>query len=554
MMSAWLRPLRGHVARSAADSETFYRFTRETVLPQLQRLREEFKRRGQSLKQQLSEAQGKLSRQHESLTAAVAAHEASWRTRMKLGEGPHQDPAEAGAILDEAISVPDIFVTEQALRQQVAAFLREKGVFADTLLGVFRATRSLEHETATAAKDIIGEAMRVRGQQLAASAELLTEGALELRSAEALVEWGEALRVHRLDWEWQLEVPPPDGFMASMLSQVACQLGLAATGSRASSTTPPSGGSPVAVVRPIRVTKCGFLARPATFSRSWTVVFVVLTDSAFLHCYLAEDLAKIEGGAPSTGSPRERPLRIPSPSMRLHGKALSELNQNAARIVLAPPSDSDATTIVSGLARLTPTLSIPLLHAQTTVTPDGKAAGEFSFTILVPGGTSFFGRSERKYALKSFVEEDMVDWCIAIKEAIATAQQHTEMPPTQALPPPAAAAEHGDYYHGASGWGGDEEAMSSGGPRSMTTAMASSSPFAAHIGGGMSRSPFEAAHEEEGGELEGVEREGGDYFGRRRSARGAAEALADGDSESSPRITSPVATSPIGEMENPWDG
>jgi hypothetical protein len=60
--------------------------------------------------------------------------------------------------------------------------------------------------------------------------------------------------------------------------------------------------------------------------------------------------------------------------------------------------------------------------ARSAGTPRATAAttGEkFVFSITVPGSSSFFGRSEKKYLLRSFVEEDLVDWCIALKEVMS---------------------------------------------------------------------------------------------------------------------------------------
>jgi hypothetical protein len=83
----------------------------------------------------------------------------------------------------------------------------------------------------------------------------------------------------------------------------------------------------------------------------------------------------------------------------------------------AVPDASKAVKVDSRL--LEPVLSIPLFDG---VNISVESPSENVFVIQVPGSGSFFGRSEKKYTLRSFLEEDMVDWCIALKDAIASSQ------------------------------------------------------------------------------------------------------------------------------------
>jgi hypothetical protein len=192
-----------------------------------------------------------------------------------------------------------------------------------------------------------------------------------------------------------------DGFFASALTQIGCSL---------------STSEMVPTVCAVDVIKSGFLMRPSTFGRSWNVMYCILTDSGFLHCYSPEFAGAI--------SDEQRKLyRFPTSTMRLHIKALTELNQSAAKIWLTfDDPNTDATQ-----ALIQPILSIPLLHPETSIVPDPKT-GSHAFAITVPGGTSFFSRSERRHVLCSFVEEDMVDWCIALKDQLGGAPVEISRP------------------------------------------------------------------------------------------------------------------------------
>jgi hypothetical protein len=418
---AWLGPLQSHALRCATDGETFGKFIRETVLSQLEKIREDLKVRGRDIKQRLADAQAKLYKQHEGMSGAMSAHERAWALRMRLyatGSGVEE------AALAEALGMTDVFISEQQLRFRITQFLGEKTTFCAILMELFAQAQRLEHDMATSLKDILGESMRVKGQQLAAAAEQLSDCANVTRNSETLVEWHTALKRCRLDWEWQVDVPPLDGFTASVLTQIGCALStnfVAEVG---------------ALVRPVKVLKSGFLmARLSTFGRSWSVIYCVLVDSAWLHCYLAEepkngsrkagstDGVESGGGTSPYGT---KSYRVPSPSMRLYAKALADLNSIAARHWLAgelqsKSSSTESASVGSGFYPerfVQPALSIPLLHAETTIVPESGKTGEHCFAIIVPGGSSFFSRSERKYVLRSFVEEDMVDWCIAFKEMV----------------------------------------------------------------------------------------------------------------------------------------
>lgn len=481
--SQWLNPLYLHVQKSAGDSEAFCRFVKETVTLQLDKIKDDLRKRGKDIRQRLSDAQARLGRQHEELNAAINAHERGWKLRLGGGEE---------ASLDEAMGTTDLYITEQALRQTIALFLRGKEAFSSILMDCFRQTRLLEQELANATKEILGEALRVRSQQFAAASEVIAESLTRLQSFDSLMEWRGGLREHKLDWDWEVETPPLDGFVASVFSQIGCSLSNVHD-------------QLTATVKSVRVVKSGFLMRPSTFTRSYSVVFCVLSDSAFLHCFIPGE-GKQQSSSAGATSPR--PLRIPPPSMQLHFKALAELNNQASQVWI---NETEGGGLISALSQ--PILSIPLLHPDTKVFPNSE--GNHSFTIVVPGGSTFFSRSERKHVLRSFLEEDMVEWCIAIKGTIPVASHSGAGPsPTsaaQSLSPPEQDMEH--------------------------QSRAAYSPFASVL-------------EDEALTLEPTLVESHDVFRHRYADRTGVQSFSTRETHA--RSTTPP-TSPIQELENPWD-
>lgn len=478
--SIWLNPLYSHVQKMTSDSEAFYRFVKETVTVQLDRIKDDLKKRGKEVKLRLGEAQTKLERLHEELQAAIAAHEAAWRLRLRIGSGDE-------GVLDEVLGTADLYMTEQGLRQRIVAFLEGKECFGGTLMDCFRQSRLLEQELANATKELLGETLRVRGQQYAAAVESITEGLTRMQTTEPLMEWRRALGEHKLDWDWQMELLPLDGFIASVFSQIGCSL--SNSNEQLTSTT-----------RSVRIVKSGFLLRPSTFSRSYTVMFCILTDSSYLHCFApgeAKPHLQSHGGPVSP-----RPLRVPTASMQLHFKALAELNYQACQAWI----DEQSGCLASSLSR--PLLSIPLLHPETKVFPN-NSEGVYSFTVVVPRGSSFFSRSERKHVMRSFLEEDMVEWCIALKEAI----------PASASPNPSVATHS----------------------PSASASSAGRTPLGSQPG----LSPFDQASGEAKDVLAPTIPDDYDDAFRHRYAQDQVEG--------EPAVRPATPATPLQELENPWD-
>jgi len=196
----------------------------------------------------------------------------------------------------------------------------------------------------------------------------------------------------RLDYEWSLEAPPIDGFTASVLQQISSELlhhqSIVVSGP---------------AIRSISILKSGLLMRPgSTFGPAWTVLFGVLTDSNYLHLY------------PVKSKKTSRPeYHVPTPDDQLNQKHLNDLNLTIAS------SWGLLDKVVADRRRLCePILSVPLFEG---VAVSVESPNENVWGINVPGGASSFfgGRADKHLALKSFIEEDMVNWCIAIKDVIS---------------------------------------------------------------------------------------------------------------------------------------
>ncbi len=454
----WLGPLQVHALNVGTSDETFHQYVGESVLPHLAEISEDYKKKSAILRGRLVEASKRLVKRHQVLLVAIDALQRGWSERIALcsfiptadgssfssGAGQRRSPdrlsgggdevrlcgaeqqtappAESGgsARTSAATEGIDIFLLEQVLRHRIAFFLQEKSVFTRTLEEVFEQTRVLEHTMATAIRDIVSDAMIVRAKQFVAASEIVSDCADGIRASDSLAEWNESIQRHRLDWSWSLAPVPADGFLGAIMSHIRIFLTPNGHPSEDGARSAIEGGH---FVRPITVSRAGFLMRPSTFGRSWNVVFCILANSQHLHCYDATVARKKFDGTSSgsrsaspSASPthQERPYRIPDAKMRPHGKALSELNTHACKAFF----EGDPIKLAH------PLLSIPLMHGGVTIsTGSGEGGGASAslsvLTIRIPGEAGFFGRGERTYTLAAFSEEDMVDWCIALKEQLA---------------------------------------------------------------------------------------------------------------------------------------
>ena len=408
-VNPWTKPWHEYASQCSAMGEASAQYICETILPQIYRLQEgSLKKNGKLIKASLNEAKGKLTKSHEALLAAMNQHEKAWELRMRLGqEGPRLGNGEESKALSEAVAAVDVFLTEQQMKQKIEQYLNEKSEFCTLILRQFDALRTLELDLAVGLRSILSEHLKMTEIQLNKRLETLISSLDVIRLSEPLVEWQCSLRAHQLDWEWQASAPPFDGLFISILTQIGISL---------SSSHDPS------LVNRVKILKSGYLMRPSTFTRSSLVIYCVLTDSSFLHCYSIETLLK-------AGENGSKKVRVPNSSMNLHRRALSELNANAISVWCDATGNS-----IDVISQCAPSISIPLLHPETIVVPEQKGVDKFVFSITVPAGSGLLGRGEKKYQLRSFVEEDMVDWCIAIKDVIKSNEQSARATPLLGTP------------------------------------------------------------------------------------------------------------------------
>lgn len=395
ILDYWLGPLQAFSLQTCSGAESLSKFVKEETLVRLEGLREEFLGQAKTLRDRLSRAQRHLTREQEALMKAMREHERLWRQR------------ESGGRIAAEESDKDVWLAELSLHGQVESFLAEKTLFCTSLQEIYTATRVLHADCARRLSSAIAEYFTVKGKQGLAAAELIQDVARGIAAVEPEGEWHAALVRSRLDYEWKLEAPPQDGFTSSVLQQVAAASGTGAA-------------------QPVRVLRCGLLMRPgSTFGPAWAPIFCILTDSHFLHGYAPETKKqRRKASAPGSEASPEPAYRVPSVDDQVGARELGDMNMAISRAWLGFLSDSNRTGLQGHLRidgrLLEPVFSIALREGVTVSIEDG-ARDDLAWSILVPGGSGFFSRSERKYMFRSWAEEDMVDWCIALKAQIAAA-------------------------------------------------------------------------------------------------------------------------------------
>lgn len=406
---SWIGPLQAHALRTFHDTQTFSTLLKGTVYKELEETTLKLKNWASDIIRRLKEGFSRVENVHAMLKNAAKGHERAWRTRFSLTDG-HLE-------VNNCMTSPDVFITEQFLNAKVKLFLSEKSVFSTLLTDLYRDTKNLEDFATLKMSSIVSDILTVKGKQNSASADFLLSDCVptlvinEGATQPPTPEWTEALLDHKLDWEWSLEVPPFDGFISCTYANISSSL-LSTAISEASNSARKNSSVVCVPMRPVRIERSGFLMRSGgTFGKSWNVFFCILTDSGFLHLY----------GSPETPSSQGK-YRTPGSNMNLHARALNELNAQALRFWRHDPEIDQYSKLSA------PNASIPIMHPGTSAVPEsGPGSGatslgsvmntpiEHVFVINVPGGTSFFSRSEKKYTFRSFLEEDMVDWCIAVK-------------------------------------------------------------------------------------------------------------------------------------------
>jgi len=400
----WLGPLQAFSLQTSVGAESLCKFAREETLVRLEGLREDFTKEARDVRERLGKVQRAIGREQEGLLKAMREHERLWRQRCGNG-APSADAGEQR----------DVWLSELALHGQIETFLAEKSRFCSVLQELYNAVRLLHTSCSRRLSSAIAEHFTVKGKQQRAQVELLQDVVVRgVGAVEPEAEWHAALVRSRLDYEHGgLAAPPTDGFTASVLQQVALGAGV---GDSTSSES----------VRMVRVVKAGLLMRPgSTFGPSWTPVFCLLTDSHFLHVYAAEAKKRPRRSVNSPraeSSPEAAAFHVPSPDDELSGRHLAELNTAISSAWLGFLSQQSGETPCNTLridARLLEPILTIALNESITVGVDERAQNERSWNVNVPGGTGFFSRSDRRHVFRSWTQDDMVDWCIALKDQIA---------------------------------------------------------------------------------------------------------------------------------------
>lgn len=376
--------------------------------------------RSKDIKERLGKVQKHLGREQEGLLKAMRDHEKLWTVRLEktFAQSLQSESPSVGAVSEQK----DVWLSELQLHGQIESFLGEKDRFCRVLHELYTEVRLLNADCARRVEQVIVEHFTVKSKQGIAQIELMKDVCRGIEAVEPEKEWQSSLVRARLDFEWRLEAPPIDGFTQSVLHQISNTI-LTAVSAGPSTSSMPS--SPLArapsssiAVKPVKVIKSGYLMRPgSTFGPSWQVLFFVLTDSHYLHAYVPETKKKARKHSTSGGTP-DLVYTVPSPDDQLNQRQLHDTNlaiSTAWLGFLKPNAPADEWLKID-LRLLDPALTIPLFEGVQVAV---DSPNEHEWSVMVPGAGSFFGRSDKKYHFKSFVEEDMVDWCIALKDQVS---------------------------------------------------------------------------------------------------------------------------------------
>lgn len=363
-------------------------------MARLEGLRDEFFKRSKEIKERLGRLQKGIGKEHDGLMKAMKEHERLWLAKLEIP----LDVDKAALVVTSSNLSPigtveqkDVWLSEVQLHAQIEGFLEEKGKFCRELHQLYTDTRLLNADCSRQLSSCISEYFTVRSKQCLAQAEQTKDVQRAAVAIEPEAEWLQALIRSRLDYEWSLEAPPIDGFTASVLQQISSELHHHQNIANGST------------IRSINVLKSGLLMRPgSTFGPAWTVLFGILTDSNYLHLYpvKAKKTSKSD-------------YHVPTPDDQLNQKHLNDLN-----LTIANSWGLLDNTSVDRRRLCEPILSVPLFEG---VAVSVESPNENIWSVNVPGGASSFfgGRADKHLVLKSFIEEDMVNWCIAIKDVIS---------------------------------------------------------------------------------------------------------------------------------------
>ncbi len=404
VLDFWLGPLQAYSLQTASGAESLYKYAKEDTLVRLEELRTDFSNQSKQIRDILGKLQRGVGKEQEGLQKAMREHERLWMHRLeKTAQRALSSLPSSDSINSAELEQKDVWLSQLQLHNQIDAYLEAKRKFCSTLMELYSDTRMLNAECSRRLSQTITEHFTVRSKHLLAQVEHLKDVARGIEAVEPEGEWANALVRAKLDYDWVLEAPPSDGFTHSILHQISASItSIAGSGERSAAASPLSRApSHSLVVKPIGISKTGLIMKTgSTFGPSWIVGFAVLTEGNFLHIY-----ADVKSRRKSDISS----YTIPSPDDQLSKRHLADMNVSITKFWF---NQMDSRL-------LEPYLSIALTEG---ITVSVEEPTENIWRILIPGAQGFFGRSDKKYQFRSFLEEDMVDWCIAIKESIAANQ------------------------------------------------------------------------------------------------------------------------------------
>lgn len=382
--NTWLVPLQALALKGNGESESIVRYMERATIPDLQQLRDSIRVGAKQLREQLIVILAPLHKAYDALSGSMKGHQAIWLDMLR-----NKDPrSEEGT---------DPWLQQLKLSLRVQVFLQEKHAFAQALESVHTAQRALDSNWSNGLKNIIAEFFTVYSKSTLQFGEQMQDIAALMQEVQPDQEWATALHHFRLDFGWNLETPPFDGFMTSVISQINHSI------IRESEISQE-------VVKTFSVAKSGFLMKQSSGSfgaKSWSILFWVLTESGFLHGYPFKEKNAI--------------VNVPKPAQVLQIKSLQEANAEAVKVLFEG-------NVVPDPLLVDPAVSIWLGGGSVApvIASEGSRVDSSGCTFCVisgplsSGGFLFGGKGEKKYFLQSFIEEDMVDWCIAIKQIIST--------------------------------------------------------------------------------------------------------------------------------------
>lgn len=270
---------------------------------------------------------------------------------------------------NDAAVDPWLAQVQRSTRQQ--QYQRQLSLHHTTLQSLFTDIYSLDRELTSRLTNIISEYFIVAAKTAAVFAEQLNDMSSIMSAMDGQSEWSMAMMKAGIDENWRLT-------SNIVLSPRLAQLEKSVFDS---------------------IAKSGFLMKQSGgFGRAWSIYFVVLSGGGHLHGYRCASF------------PEDPNLRIPSASMHLHKRALSDVNEHFLSILFSDHSDWLGE----------PTFSVNLSSPVVTVKPEPSAV---SVSVVSQGG--FFGKSEKKYVFKSWVEEDIQEWAAFLMHNYATIDQQT---------------------------------------------------------------------------------------------------------------------------------